>query len=163
MYGSIYSITLWGLCTDNFSLTNSLQNSWAHVRSWDPSECKFQRTASRDKKAFLSDQCKEIEENKRMGKTRDVFTRILADLSFSRRLCWACVLCPSPLQAARVMRCLASTVTATYRLSRPCRSVFWVKVKVESENAKSLQSCPTLCDPIDGSPSGSPVPGILQA
>ena len=29
--------------------------------------------------------------------------------------------------------------------------------------AKSLQSCPTLCDPIDGSPQGSPVPGILQA
>ena len=29
--------------------------------------------------------------------------------------------------------------------------------------AKLLQSCPTLCDPIDGSPSGSPVPGILQA
>ena len=29
--------------------------------------------------------------------------------------------------------------------------------------AKSLQSCPTLCDPIDGSPPDSPVPGILQA
>ena len=29
--------------------------------------------------------------------------------------------------------------------------------------AKSLQSCPTLCDPRDGSPRGSPVPGILQA
>ena len=29
--------------------------------------------------------------------------------------------------------------------------------------AKSLQSCPTLCDPIDGNPPGSPVPGILQA
>ena len=29
--------------------------------------------------------------------------------------------------------------------------------------AKSLQSCPTLCDPRDGSPPGSPVPGILQA
>ena len=28
---------------------------------------------------------------------------------------------------------------------------------------KSLQSCPTLCDPIDGSPRGSPIPGILQA
>ena len=28
--------------------------------------------------------------------------------------------------------------------------------------AKSLQSCPTLCDPIEGSPPGSPVPGILQ-
>ena len=29
--------------------------------------------------------------------------------------------------------------------------------------AKSVQSCPTLCDPIDGSPPGSPIPGILQA
>ena len=29
--------------------------------------------------------------------------------------------------------------------------------------AKSLQSCPTLCDPIDGIPPGSPIPGILQA
>ena len=33
----------------------------------------FQRTARRDKTAFLSDQCKETEENNRMGKTRDVF------------------------------------------------------------------------------------------
>ena len=32
-----------------------------------------------------------------------------------------------------------------------------------SAAAKSLQLCPTLCDPIDGSPPGSPVPGILQA
>ena len=35
---------------------------------------EFRRTARRDKKAFLSDQCKEIEENNRMGKTRDLFT-----------------------------------------------------------------------------------------
>ena len=34
---------------------------------------EFQRIARRDKKAFLSDQCKEIEENNRMGKTRDLF------------------------------------------------------------------------------------------
>ena len=34
----------------------------------------FQRIARRDKKAFLSDQCKEIEENNRMGKTRDLFS-----------------------------------------------------------------------------------------
>jgi len=34
---------------------------------------------------------------------------------------------------------------------------------VAAAAAKSLQSCPTLCDPIDGSPAGSPVPGILQA
>ena len=39
---------------------------------------QFQRTARRDKKAFLSDQCKEIEENNRMGKTRDLF-KIIRD------------------------------------------------------------------------------------
>ena len=37
---------------------------------------EFQRIARRDKKAFFSDQCKEIEENNRMGKTRDVFKKI---------------------------------------------------------------------------------------
>ena len=37
---------------------------------------EFQRIAGRDKKAFLSDQCKEIEENNRMGKTRDLFKKI---------------------------------------------------------------------------------------
>ena len=36
-------------------------------------------------------------------------------------------------------------------------------VSERSAAAKSLQSCPTLCDPIDGSPSGSAIPGILQA
>ena len=36
-------------------------------------------------------------------------------------------------------------------------------MKVKAAAAKSLQSCPTLCDPMDGSPPGSPVPGILQA
>ena len=39
---------------------------------------KFQRIAQRDKKAFLSDQCKEIEENNRMGKTRDLFKKFRA-------------------------------------------------------------------------------------
>ena len=37
---------------------------------------EFQRIARRDKKAFLSDQCKETEENNRMGKTRDLFKKI---------------------------------------------------------------------------------------
>ena len=64
---------------------------------------EFQRIARRDKKAFLSDQCKEIEDNNRMGKT------------------------------------------------------------AAAAAAKLLQTCPTLCDPIDGSPPGSHVPGILQA
>ena len=39
---------------------------------------EFQRTARRDKKAFLNDQCKKIEENDRMGKTRDLFKKIRA-------------------------------------------------------------------------------------
>ena len=37
------------------------------------------------------------------------------------------------------------------------------KIRAAAAAAKSLQSCPTLCDPIDSSPPGSPVPGILQA
>ena len=37
---------------------------------------EFQRTARRDKKAFFNDQCKEIEENNRMAKTRDLFKKI---------------------------------------------------------------------------------------
>ena len=39
-------------------------------------KAEFQRIARRDKKAFLSDQCKEIEENNRMGRTRDLFKKI---------------------------------------------------------------------------------------
>ena len=43
-----------------------------------PLNAEFQRIARRDKKAFLSDQCKEIEESNRMGKTRDLFKKIRA-------------------------------------------------------------------------------------
>ena len=39
----------------------------------------------------------------------------------------------------------------------------WPSKDSAAATAKSFQSCPTLCDPIDGSPPGSPVPGILQA
>ena len=38
-----------------------------------------------------------------------------------------------------------------------------ILISAAAAAAKSLQSCPTLCDPIDGSPPGSPIPGILQA
>ena len=41
-----------------------------------PLESEFKRIAREDKKAFFSDQCKEIEENNRMGKTRDLFKKI---------------------------------------------------------------------------------------
>ena len=40
---------------------------------------------------------------------------------------------------------------------------FWNSLELAAAAAKLLQSCPALCDPIDGSPPGSPIPGILQA
>ena len=53
---------------------------------------EFQRIARRDKKAFLSDQCKEIEENNRMGKTRDLFKSVITHLESDTLECkvnWA--------------------------------------------------------------------------
>ena len=50
----------------------------------------------------------------------------------------------------------------TYHVQGQVCSV-WVAAAAAAAAAKSLQSCPSLCDPIDGSPPGSPVPGILQA
>ena len=43
---------------------------------YKPSECRVPKNSRRDKKGFFSDQCKEIEEKNRMGKTRDVFKKI---------------------------------------------------------------------------------------
>ena len=55
-------------------------------------------------------------------------------------------------------------------LSECCLKVFVAEINDQlvplispAAAARSLQSCPTLCDPIDGSPPGSPIPGILQA
>ena len=50
--------------------SNGEKERYAHLNA------EFQRIARRDKKAFLSDQCKEIEDNNRMGKTRDLFKKI---------------------------------------------------------------------------------------
>ena len=51
----------------------------------------------------------------------------------------------------------------TKTLSKPHASGSWTTVWATAATAKSIQSCPTLCNPIDGGPPGSPVPGILQA
>ena len=50
--------------------------SKGEMRRYKHLNAEFQRIARRDKKAFVSDQCKEIEENNRMGKTRDLFKKI---------------------------------------------------------------------------------------
>ena len=49
---------------------------WGGLTNSCEKNAEFQRIARRDKKAFLSDQCKEIEGNNRMGKTRDLFKKI---------------------------------------------------------------------------------------
>ena len=58
-----------------------------------------------------------------------------------------------------------SSSFSVYRLWWACYQILELchSLPAAAASAKSLQSCPTLCDPIDGSPPGSPVPGILQA
>ena len=67
-------MAVWG------ALTNSCEKkrgeSKGEKERYKHLNAEFQRIARRDKKAFLSDQCKEIEENKRMGKIRDLFKKI---------------------------------------------------------------------------------------
>ena len=61
---------------------------------------------------------------------------------------------------ASILRCSAFFIV---QLSHPYVTTGKTIALTATATAKSLQSCPTLCDPIDGSPPGSPVPGILQA
>ena len=67
-------MAIWG------GLTNSCEKKRSEKqrrkRKIYPFECRVPRIARRDKKVFLSDQCKEIQENNRMGKTRDLFKQI---------------------------------------------------------------------------------------
>ena len=67
-------MAVWGGLTNSCEKKRSekqrRQERYTHLNA------EFQRIARRDKKAFLSDQCKEMEENNRMGKTRDLFKKI---------------------------------------------------------------------------------------
>ena len=58
------------LCKEKNQKVKEKKERYTHLKA------EFQRLARRDKKAFLSDQCKEIEENNRMGRTRDFFKEI---------------------------------------------------------------------------------------
>ena len=68
---------------------------------------------------------------------------------------------PSHVNDSLVEYAIFSSPPSTTPLSFPL--LFPSPSSAAATAAKSLQSCPTLCDPIDGSPPGSPVPGILQA
>ena len=62
------------------------------------------------------------------------------------------------------MKIMASSLITSWQMETMTDFIFWSsQITVDTAAAaKSLQSCPTLCDPIDGSPPGSAVPGILQ-
>ena len=66
-------MAVWGGLTN--SCAEEKQKAKEKKERYTHLNAEFQRIARRDKKAFLSDQCKEIEENNRMGKTRDLFWR----------------------------------------------------------------------------------------
>ena len=63
-------MAVWG------GLTNSCEKKRGEKERYKHLNAEFQSIARRDKKAFFSNQCKEIEENNRMGKTRDLFKEI---------------------------------------------------------------------------------------
>ena len=63
-------MAVWGGLTNGCEKKRSKKERYKHLNA------EFQRIARRDKKAFFSDRCKEIEENNRMGKTRDLFKKI---------------------------------------------------------------------------------------
>ena len=81
------------------------------------------------------------------GTLGNVAYKVPLSMGFSRQEYWSGLLCPLPgdLPAPGVKPTSESPISAA------------------AAAAKSLQSCPTLCDPIDGSPPGYPVPGILKA
>ena len=69
-------MAVWGGLTNSCEKKRS-QNK-GEKENYNHLNAEFQRIARRDKKAFLHDQCKEIQENNRMGKTRDLFKKIRA-------------------------------------------------------------------------------------
>ena len=66
---------VWGGLTNSWGKKKKAKGKGEKER-YTHLNAEFQRIARRNKKAFLSDQCKEIEEKNRMGKTRDVFKKI---------------------------------------------------------------------------------------
>ena len=62
-----------------------------------------------------------------------------------------------------IMRKIEREIKETIPFTIAMKRIKYLGIYLPKETAKSLQLCPTLCNPIDGSPPGSPVPGILQA
>ena len=85
---------------------------------------------------------------------------LLCPWGFSKQEYWSGLLCPPPGELPNPgIKRRSPALQADSLLSEPAEKPSNRRVAA----AKSLQLCPTLCDPIDSSPPGSPVPGILQA
>ena len=123
-------IIVWG------GLTNSSENKKIkrHLNA------EFQRIARRDKKDFLSDQCKEIEENSRMGKIRDLFKKSTDSKGTFH----------------------ANMDTIKDRNDVDLKEAEDIEKRWQ-EYIEITQSCPTFCNPMDCSPPGSSLHGFLQA
>ena len=100
------------------------------------------------------------------------FCPIYLDLCFLWQNCWAVfsihalhfvVFAPSNCKRLVVVQSLSRVRLFATPCKWHCILKFGVHLYIACLLAKSRQSCPTLCDPIDGSPTGSPAPGILQA
>ena len=89
-----------------------------------------------------------------------VALQALLSMEFARQEYWSGLPCPLPGDLSNLGIEPASLMSPALAGRFFTTSTTW---KDLTAAAKSRQSCPTLCDPIDGSPPGSPVPGILQA
>ena len=69
-------MAVWGGVTNSCEKKRSKKQRRKEKKRYKHLNAEFQRKARRDKKAFFSNQCKEIEENNRMGKTRDLFKKV---------------------------------------------------------------------------------------
>ena len=77
------------------------------------------------------------------------------------------LLCPQPSSLVLCVQSISKSCrlhcSHPYHHPRHAGTMLFLTWVTAAAAAKSLQSCPTLCDPIDGSPAGSPIPGILPA
>ena len=101
------------------------------------------------------------------AKSQGLFTLPLDSYSYSERLLpyteraltWEDV---TKIYQLRLSICCMVNAARPWQVYRRCNFHFQWHFHFVAAVAKSLQSCPTLCDPTDGSPPGSPIPGILQ-
>ena len=151
---------------------------------------EFQRIARRERKAFFSDQCKEIEENNRMGKTRDLFKKIrdikgtfhakmgsIKDRNgtdLTETSTYTCIMYAATVLLSRfshVRLCATPEMAAHQALPSLgfSRQEHWSGLPFPSpihevkRESKVAQSCPTLSNPMNCSLPGSSVHGIFQA